>query len=285
MTRTRPLCEIEEVAGRRDTIDLSSAVVETKDPDGMRSRPIPAIDYDDLAAEYARHRRVHPGVLADLVERGRLTPESSVLEVGCGTGNYLLSLHERIGCRCVGVDPSAQMLAAARERASAIALVQGQGEALDFPGDTFDLVYSVDVIHHVTDRLAYFREAARVLKPGGRLCTVTDSAEDIRRRRPLTSHFPETVAVELERYPRISALRTEMAASGFANVSETHVELAYELTDIQPYRDRAFSSLHLIPAEALARGIARLEADLAKSPIAALSLYTLVWGTASKEQR
>lgn len=241
--------------------------------------PQGTLDYDALAADYARHRRVHFGVLTGLIETGRLGAASVVLDVGCGTGNYLVALHGRLGCRCVGVDPSPQMLAAGRERTARTAFVLGRAESLGLPDAAFDLVYSVDVIHHVVDRPAFFREARRILKPGGRLCTATDSEDDIRRRRPLSSHFPDTVAVELERYPRIATLRAEMADAGFTAIAAEHTELAYDLTDLQPYRDRAFSSLHLIPAEAVARGLARLEVDLARGPVPALSLYTLLWGT------
>jgi SAM-dependent methyltransferase len=241
------------------------------------------LDYDDLAADYSRHRGVHPGVLANLIATGRLNASSAVLEVGCGTGNYLVALHDRLGCRCVGIDPSAQMLAAARTRTDQITFIQGRAESLDVPDVSFDLVYSVDVIHHVADRPAYFREAFRVLKSGGRLCTATDSEDDIRRRIPLSSHFPETVPVELRRYPRIATLRTEMATAGFAAIHGEHTELAYDLTDPQPYRDRAFSSLHLIPADAVARGVSRLEADLVRGPIPALSLYTLLWSAKERE--
>jgi hypothetical protein len=119
-----------------------------------------------------------------------------------------------------------------------------------------------------------------VLAPGGRNCTATDSEDDILRRRPLSSHFPETIPHELDRYPSIGTLRAGMAAAGFGEIHTTHVELEYELSDLQPYRDRAYSSLHLISGEAVERGIARLESELESGPVPALSLYTLVWGIA-----
>jgi ubiquinone/menaquinone biosynthesis C-methylase UbiE len=236
------------------------------------------LDYDRLAAEYARHRRVHPGVLGRLVAGAGLTAASRVLEVGCGTGNHAAALVGAVGCACVGVDPSAAMLARARARPDPVAVARARAERLPCADGAFDLVYSVDVIHHVRDRAAHVAEAYRVLAPGGWVCTVTDSAADIRRRRPLSSHFPETVAVELDRYPPTDVLRVELAAAGFAEVGEEGVELAYALTDLQPYRDRVFSSLHLIPDEAYRRGLTRLEADLAAGPVPALSVYTLVWG-------
>jgi len=134
------------------------------------------------------------------------------------------------------------------------------------------------VIHHVRDREAYFHDAARVLRVGGWIATVTDSHDDIRRRLPLSSHFPETVAIEYRRYPSVTTLIREMAAAGFADPLVTEVSRSYDLTDIQPYRDRAFSSLHLISEQAFDRGVARLEEELAQGPIPVVSRYTIIWG-------
>lgn len=239
-----------------------------------------ALDYDGLATEYARHRQLHPGVLRGLVETAALSAASRVLEVGCGTGNYAVALTSSVGCAGWGIDPSPAMLKRANERAHGDRLVfrLGRAERLDVAPAACDLVYSVDVIHHVADRPAFFREAARVLVPNGRLCTVTDSESDIRRRLPLSAYFPETVAVELARYPSLGTLRAEMADAGFRDLAEHQVELIDDLTDAQAYRDRAFSSLHLISPAAFARGLARLEADIARGPIRARSLYTLLWG-------
>lgn len=244
--------------------------------------PRATLNYDELAADYARHRRVHPGVLGALAKG--IGPNSNALEIGCGSGNYAIALRELTGCRATGVDPSSGMLAKARARSDEIEWREGAAEETGLPSGQFDLVYLIDVIHHVRDRDAFAREAWRVLTPGGRLCIATDSAEDIARRRPLSSHFPETVAYELARYPAIRTITEELASAGF-DIHVDHVEFEYELTDATPYRDRAFSSLHLISPEALARGLARMDDDLARGPIPALSLYTLVWGVKRADQR
>ena len=236
------------------------------------------LDYDALAAAYARNRRIQPGVLRLLIETGKIGPASAVLEVGCGTGNYSIALREATGCSVTGVEPSAEMLAVAQARRSATEFRQGRAEALPVTDASCDLIFSVDVIHHVSDRAAFFREAARILHPGGRLCTVTDSPEDIRRRRPLSSHFPESVAIELARYPSVEVLRAEMAAAGFGSIWTETTELSYPLTDMQSYRERAYSALHLIPDDAFQRGVDQMERELRAGSITALSLYTLVWG-------
>jgi len=236
------------------------------------------IDYDQIASEYARHRQVHPRVLKSLLLTSKVGSPSKVLEVGCGTGNYLVALKTLAGSSCWGIDPSEQMLSRARERSRTIHFQFGKAESLDFPPDFFDLVFSVDVIHHLGDRLAYFREAYRVLRADGKACTVTDSGWIIRHRQPLAVYFPETVEVELSRYPRIAELRDIMDRVGFGEMTESTVEFAYPLTDIQAYRDKAFSALLLIPEAAFQRGIERMEQDLRTGPIQCVSRYLLLWG-------
>jgi len=242
------------------------------------------LDYDARAAEYARHRKIHPEVLRQFIASGLFRPETRVLDVGCGTGNYAAALTAATSCRVSGVDPSGRMLEWACDAAPWDSLVRSGAESLPFSDDAFDVVMSTDVIHHILDRNAYFREAARVLRPDGRLVTITDSHDTIPRRRPLSSHFPETVDVELQRYPPVPTLLEEMARAGFIEPRLVEVSRDYDLEDIQAYKDRAFSSLILIEEEAFRRGISRLEADLALGPIPCVSLYTMIWGALPGDQ-
>ncbi len=237
------------------------------------------LDYNFLAQEYAQHRQVQPEVLQNLIQTGKLSSASRVLDVGCGTGNYLIALEQALGCACWGHEPSEQMLANARERTQTAQFKIGKAEELDYPDNSFDLVFSVDVIHHVGDRAAYFREAHRVLSKGGRFCTVTDSEDIIRRRQPLSVYFPESIEVELQRYPRIADLKTMLSEAGFSDLQEPLVEFPYALKDLQIYRDKAFSSLHLISTEAFERGLKRMESALRAGPIPCVSRYVLLWGT------
>ena len=236
------------------------------------------VHYDTMASEYSQHRRVHPEVLRNLLSESRIDRASRVLEVGCGTGNYVAELESIVGCSCWGTDPSNEMLAAARERCERVTFRAGRAEELEFTASFFDLVFSVDVIHHVEDITAYFQEVQRVLKPGGRVCTVTDSEWIIRHRQPLAVYFPETVEVDLGRYPRLSDLRAAMQSVDLGEIVEHQVEFPYELKDAQAYRDKAFSSLYLVPDDAWRRGLERLESDLRSGPVPCVSRYMLLWG-------
>jgi demethylmenaquinone methyltransferase/2-methoxy-6-polyprenyl-1,4-benzoquinol methylase/phosphoethanolamine N-methyltransferase len=118
-----------------------------------------------------------------LVDLAEPMPGEHVLDVGCGTGTLALALESRAGAGAVrGIDASPEMIAVARAKAGkADAAVDFQValiEALPFPAETFDLVTSSLMLHHLPDDLkrAGFGEIRRVLKPGGRFVAVDFAA-------------------------------------------------------------------------------------------------------------
>ncbi len=242
-------------------------------------RATASAEYDDRAQDYAANRRVNPAVRAAMIESNLVSAQTRVLDVGCGTGNYGAALRQATGCRVSGIDPSREMLARARKATTWESLVQGGGESLPCPDASFDVVMTTDVIHHIGDRDAYFHEANRVLRPGGRIVTVTDSHDVIPLREPLSNFFPETVAIELRRYPPVPQILTEMARAGFSASRVNEVQHPYQLTDLEPYRSRAFSSLLLIDNAAFQRGLDRLESARREGPIPCISRYTMIWAS------
>ncbi len=243
------------------------------------------IDYNKIASDYSIYRRnVHPKVLKGLLLTSGVGKTSKVLEVGCGTANYIIALETATGSSCWGLDPSEQMLSVARKQSDKIEFLLGRAEQIDFQPNFFDLVFSVDVIHHVEGHLEYFHEANRVLKEGGKICTATDSEWIIRHRQPLATYFPETIDVEIARYPLIAKLRELMAQAGFIEINNDVVEFSFPLTDIQVFRDKAFSSLHLISEETFQKGLKRLEQDIReRGQVLCISRYELLWGTKGLE--
>src|SRR6266566_3444779 len=106
-----------------------------------------------------------------------LQPGEQVLDVGCGTGTLAIEVARRVGRagRVAGVDPGIQQIARARSKAARrtlpIDFQIGVIEHLPFSDQTFDVVLSTLMMHHVPDSLKSqgLSEIARVLKPGGRL--------------------------------------------------------------------------------------------------------------------
>ncbi len=105
-----------------------------------------------------------------------LRPDAFVLEVGCGSGGYALHLAEKVGCRLVGLEinapgvRNANQLALARGLSSQARFEQcDASKNLPFDDNTFDAVFSNDVLCHLPGRPAVLVEMFRVLKPGGRM--------------------------------------------------------------------------------------------------------------------
>jgi len=105
-----------------------------------------------------------------------LKRESSVLEIGCGSGGYALHVAEKVGCRLVGLDineagiRNASHLAQAKGFEAQVHFEQCDvSKTLPFAEGTFDAVFSNDVLCHVPGRADLLREMFRVLKRGGRM--------------------------------------------------------------------------------------------------------------------
>jgi len=100
-------------------------------------------------------------------------PGQLVLDVATGTGLVARTLRERYACRVIGLDQSADMLAAARDRKGLFAgIVRARAEQLPFGDASFDHVTFTYLLRYVDDPAATLRELARVLRPGGHLATL-----------------------------------------------------------------------------------------------------------------
>ncbi|MCP5087164.1 MAG: methyltransferase domain-containing protein [Rhodobacteraceae bacterium] len=97
-----------------------------------------------------------------------------VLDLGCGLGGGSLALAGDLGAaKVISIDVDPDMVARTARAADALGLA-GKIEPrnvepgpIPYPDDTFDLVFSKDVIAHVPDKAAFYAEIFRVLKPGG----------------------------------------------------------------------------------------------------------------------
>lgn len=102
-----------------------------------------------------------------------------VLDVACGTGALAREVRRRTGGHVAGLDPSAGMLAVARELAPEVHWRLGSAETMPFADESFDVVVSQFGLMFM-DRDRAIREMLRVLRPGGRLVVaVWDSIENI----------------------------------------------------------------------------------------------------------
>lgn len=103
-----------------------------------------------------------------------LKPGARILDVGCGTGEYVRHANQ-LGFSASGVEPAEAMRKAAIENNPGSKILDGVATALPFPDETFDLVICIEVLRylHFADNQQALREMYRVLKPGGILFLTT----------------------------------------------------------------------------------------------------------------
>lgn len=131
-------------------------------------------DYPEGSAEFfAAVRRYRYEVYAPWLKKlldGLYVRGKKVLEVGCGMGNDLLTLAQN-GADVTGIDLVPKHVALARRLfdvyGCSAGVMEMDAELLNFPPESFDLVYSFGVLHHTPHIEKAVAEIYRVLRPGG----------------------------------------------------------------------------------------------------------------------
>ena len=138
----------------------------------------------------------------------RVQGGAEVLSVGCGPGVILREVSALDGSiRATGIDISAERVQEAKQKNRGIPqvhFVRGDAQAMEFPSDRFDLVYSRMLLEYLRDKEGAVREMARVCKPGG-----TVLLQDLDGQ--LLWHYPENPAVQRTLEKIVAAL----AVTGF----------------------------------------------------------------------
>jgi ubiquinone/menaquinone biosynthesis C-methylase UbiE len=131
----------------------------TIDVDGIR-----VVDYFEACT--APENRFILKYLGDV--RGK-----SLLDLGCGAGENSVYF-AKLGAHCVATDYSPGMVDVALKLAekNGVAVTGKVVNAMniDYPDNSFDIIYAANLLHHIPNPLITIREMHRVLKPGGKMC-------------------------------------------------------------------------------------------------------------------
>ena len=236
-------------------------------------------NYDDYAEEYAHTRQAFQWILDPLIKKAKtLSKNSTIIEIGCGTGNYIIALSKVLpNFIYKAFDVSEKMLNVAKARSYVIDFSIGNADiSFPYPENISDFSFVVDVIHHITNLEIFFKEINRTLKLNGYFILVTDSKENI-RKRSLSKYFPEILDIELNRYPREEELYDIAIASGLKVIEAHKAEGLTDLSNdfISKLGRKCSSAMRLISDEKHKEGMDRIRAGQ-KCGDKWLSSYTVI---------
>src|SRR5438552_3280260 len=142
--------------------------------------------FDEMAAEYDRHRPAYPDELVDQAcQVAGIGSGDQVLEVGCGSGQLTRGLLAR-GLHVTALEPGKNLIALARqnlEGAGAVEFVNAQFEDASLPRERFQAVFSASAFHWIDPKVSW-QKSADVLVPCGTLALVQYCGLEEPRTKP-----------------------------------------------------------------------------------------------------
>ena len=230
------------------------------------------LNYDKIAQDYnqrypASQQWERGQALLDLANRYK---HGNFLEVGSGTGYWLNLLHQATP-NLFGLDYSFGMIQQARKQSAPLHLSRGSGVSLPYRDQSFDLLYSVDAVHHFGDHQSFVLEAFRVLRPGGAFVTIGHDPHEGTTKWYAYDYFDGVYDTDLRRYPSGTSMLEWMKDAGFENISTQTVEHIQNIHVGEgilrdPFlKQNATSQLALLDKDVYDAGVERIKLALAEA--------------------
>lgn len=204
----------------------------TNTPTSSRSTNSP--EFGDYAAEYEEWGHPQRAAVEQLVAQSLPFDHSApirVLDAGAGTGFIRDALDHAGALRSAALyclDTSHSMLCFGAQKPGFTPII-ADATALPFADLEFHRVYSSFTIHWLADQAPFFREARRVLRPGGRLHVAVPVAGSLSEFRAAIEPHAAAAGYQLnlELYPEANVISAKAAESGFAIANSSIAEFSY----------------------------------------------------------
>lgn len=225
-----------------------------------------SIDYDRVSQVYDSSRMAIIETVERLIQLLQISSSMMVLDMGCGTGNYTAAIAQ-VTENILGTDKSVGMIREARLKYSELPFILCDVISLPFKTEIFDAAFSIQVIHHVKDKLRFLKEAHRILRKGA--CFAIDLCSHQQMRTFWLYHyFPKGLELDLARIPDSYEIVGLLENAGFCNVRTeiSYTDIVREHEKPERYLDRSYrngqSTFHLLSDNDVKLGCKKLKEDI-----------------------
>jgi ubiquinone/menaquinone biosynthesis C-methylase UbiE len=237
--------------------------------------------YNSIARKYGDLRNWDSPIPKRIVEIGRISEGTKVLDLGCGTGNLISAVRTITGCIPYGLDASQKMLEVAKGKVRDGTFVHGNVSDIPFPNGSFDCVIGALFIHHVPSHLRekVISESYRVLSTGHLI--IQTMSHQLIEKMGFGEFFPEALEVTRRGFPKIVELESLYDNAGFINVtSETVHDKPITIGEFYNMaKNKVLSTLERISPESYDEGMEKLRLYMEENPDRKFDrLMTLVYG-------
>ena len=172
-------------------------------------------------------------------------PGERIIEMGCGTGSLTFAIPDgAASVTAIDLSPIYVQAARARNTSPKITIEQGDGQALRFPGNSFDRALTMLVLQFMPDPVAALRELARVTRPDGTVAAaVWDTFGGMPAQRMLwdtaAALDPEAARLRARAMTRPAAipggLARAFAEAGLVEIRGTELQIRMEFQNFEDY--------------------------------------------------
>jgi ubiquinone/menaquinone biosynthesis C-methylase UbiE len=157
-----------------------------------RSKHTPALHFGYYDEKATNHHRSVIRANEVLAEWGNIQQGAIIVDAGCGLGHSTLWLAEHFNARVTGITIVPKQVETmkkfiAKNQIKNVDFLEATYFNMPFKDNSIDVVWAIEAVCHAKDKFQFYKEAYRVLKPGGKLLI----GENLRTARPMKQEKEE----------------------------------------------------------------------------------------------
>ncbi len=181
-------------------------------------------DYNKVSKIYDDRYKTSklPGIVAKLLNITDTETSKKIIEIGCGTGYWLSNIDTKN--ILFGLDLSTGMLKKAKCNEK-LNLFCGDANKLPLKNEKFDIVFSINAMHHFPNPKEFVLSSINLVKSGGKFCIFATNPVDSENEWYIFKYFKNTFENDKKRFPKIEDILNWVKEAGYKNVKKEHSDI------------------------------------------------------------